>query len=169
VTKFSIATFCCLAVTASTTYGAQAKPKITPDMLQTYRTMIEMNIEADNTLFGYMESINKLLLEFTARTGRFPDGREAQLVESQLSERLVTNPYKANPPKVKLVLDHSLMKEHLEQLIASSICAAMEEPGTITAISNGDNVLVIWGAGSDRKVIRDRSAKPRIIVSALQR
>jgi hypothetical protein len=168
VTKRSIAILCYLALTASTTYGAEAKPKLTPDMLQTYRTMIEMNIEADNTLFGYMESINKLLLDFTARTGRFPEGREAELVESQLSERLVTNPYKANPPKVKLVLDHSLMKQYVEQLIASNISTAMEEPGTITAISNGDNVLVIWGAGSDRKVIRDKSGKPRVLVSPIQ-
>jgi hypothetical protein len=187
VTKLASALICC-TVLAGTTYGALCKSaKVTPDMMQTLRALIEMNIEADNTLFGYMEAVSKSVTEYTRVAGHFPSGREAEVLSIRLADSLTSNPYKPvqvadtnpgnmttepvpqrNVPKVKVVVDRALIRDHVDEFIATNIANAMEEPGAITAVSDGDDVLIVWGAGSDRKTIRDKSGKPRVIISALR-
>jgi hypothetical protein len=188
VNKIACVLICFAAISTGTICGADAKGiRVTPEMLQTFRAIIQLNEAADKTLYGYMETVGNWLVDFTDRTGRFPAGKEAEMIEARLSRTIANNPYKPvetanaaepdpaieelakkNAPQVKVFTNNTLLKDRLDDFVAANISNAMEEPGTIVAISNGDNLLLVWGAGSDRRSIKDATGKPKLFLAELK-
>jgi hypothetical protein len=164
-TKISSA--CCFVVLC-TTYGADAKGmRMSPALLDTYRAVIQQNCAAEATLFSQMENVAKTIDTFLDRDGRFPE--EPSELQQSLRKTLGPNPYRPEPnnvPAVKLLSDTFLAPETINDFIASNVSNSVEEPGTITTVTNGRDMFIIWACGSDRRPIRDSSGKPRVLITS---
>ncbi|HEY9788693.1 MAG TPA: hypothetical protein V6D17_25115 [Candidatus Obscuribacterales bacterium] len=71
----------------------------------------------------------------------------------------------ANLKRIQLVYNPSLNQNILDEYLTDPPMDWTAAPGTITAVSNNTNLIVVWGAGADGKPIRELgSNRTRLIV-----
>lgn len=71
--------------------------------------------------------------------------------------------------RIKLVLDASLTVAEVKEWETDPPQEWREAPGTITGISNAQNLIVVWGSGADGKPLRvPGSRKTRIFISNVE-
>ena len=64
--------------------------------------------------------------------------------------------------KIRLLFDPSITAEQVREWEYDPPESWNEPPGTITGISNGQNLIVVWGAGADGRPIKVPGSKKRI-------
>ncbi|MBY0358941.1 MAG: hypothetical protein K2W82_13130 [Candidatus Obscuribacterales bacterium] len=112
---------------------------------------------ADTCLLENMKKLSQWLVTYKSEKGHFPEaGSEQEQAQLFLQTYLQANPYMPNSSfKIRFVDDLGLNQqncEHWQQISAPSLKAA---PGTITVITNNENLLLIWGAGADMRPLVD--------------
>ncbi len=133
--------------------------------------------EADNLLWSQMQRTASLLEKFYRQAGHLPEaGREQEAFRALILSKAPLNPYHPKviingskpfekPLDVQFVTDGSLSETLIRQASLKPPDSWHAEPGTISVITNGNSLFLIWGASADQYPMRSFvTEKPKYIV-----
>lgn len=134
----------------------------------------ELQKKADSELYGDMTSVadwvENLMREDGSHAETSANGTEKI---SDFRINAPPNPYKLNlansdvNPKVTVHFSHQagLTDFQVRQYMKKPPESWKQSPGTVTVISNGENMFLIWGAGADgRPIMNYKTGETRVVV-----
>ncbi|MBY0545762.1 MAG: hypothetical protein K2W95_00585 [Candidatus Obscuribacterales bacterium] len=146
---------------------------------EAYKLAIKLNQEADDKMFDNMQLISDWFAYHKDTYGRFPEaGTDQEKAEQFCRRYLRNNPYSATGVQTRAETGRAcVVRFECNPLMTRKLIEAWElapppgwraEPGTITVITNSENLVAVWAAGADRKPLIDaRNGKVRFSVAEL--
>ena len=143
---------------------------------EAYKLAIKLNQDADNDLFENMEMIAEWFAMHKEQHGHFPEiGADQEKADQFFKRVLKRNPFSATSVKSKQEAErHCIVRYECGSQLNTKLIQQWEtsppslwkaEPGTITVMTNSENLLLIWAAGADHLPLVDpRNRKTRFLV-----
>lgn len=144
---------------------------------EAYKLAIKLNQEADDKMFDNMQVIAEWFAYQKETHGRFPEaGIDQEKTEQFYRRYLRNNPYSATAVQTRAEAGRScVVRFESNPLMSRKTIEAWElappptwraEPGTITVITNTENLVAVWAAGADRTPLMDaRTHKVRFAIA----
>lgn len=143
---------------------------------EAYKLAIKLNQDADDRMYENMEALADWFLYNKETYGRFPEiGADEEKADQFCKRFLKNNPYSATGSltkaeqnrqcKVRFQTDGLLGRRLIEALSTSPPPSWTAEPGTITVVTNTENIILVWAAGADHRPLMDaKTGKARFVV-----
>ena len=144
---------------------------------EAYKLAIKLNQEADDKMFDNMQVIAEWFAYQKETHGRFPEvGVDQEKAEQFYRRYLRNNPYSATSVQTRAEAGRPcVVRFECNPLMSRKMIEAWElappqtwraEPGTITVITNSENLVAVWAAGADRTPLMDaRTHKVRFAIA----
>lgn len=150
-----------------------------------YKEMLAAALKADQQLAIDMDTVAETLKEFADAQGHFPDtGDDIAGLSLELSAVLPKNPYSPDSTsnsqpaadfmdayeqpvkqeRAQVVFDPSINERIVERLMTEPSADWKAKPGTVVAVTNGYDLCLVWGAGTDERPVRDANGKVRLTI-----
>lgn len=149
---------------------AQAGTKTPQGYAQVMQETINLILKADGHLYEQMEYVARRLERYYTKFHHFPrPGVQENNFKASILKHLVFNPYKPkvtdlyyNKPMpedsvshVYMLTDPFMNIDNLRSFHKAAPESWQGDPGSIFIMTNGEGLYAVWGAGADRRPIKD--------------